>query len=771
MAGQDAITTDPKVVEIAQTDRENLVDETFKPLNDKKTAADPLPREVPDGEESVGSPGSDEAKYVNGHPVIQNGADISNFIISVRDDGDPALTFRSIVLGSAFTAFSSVITMLYVFKPFQMQVSFVFLQLLVYVFGEAWALITPRPEIFKWGWLRSTLRFLNFGQPFGIKEHVVASLIASSGNNGLSGVEVYAVERLFYNTSVTATTAVLGTFSISLCGFILAGLLRPLIVYPGEMVYWSSLPQVVLFQNLHFDRKANKDRLNKFSWALGLAFLWEIFPAYIIPWLGGFSIFCLASMNAPTHTRTVFSTIFGGASSNEGLGLLNFGFDWQYIQSQYLSFPLKQQLNTWIGYLIWYPLMLGLYYGNVWDAKNFPFMSTALFTGNGSSYSTSAIMNNHGTIDFNKVEEVGLPSLTSSTVWGFLSQNLAIGALISHIIIFYGKDMITAWKQARSRKQPDPHYQAMLKYKEVPMWWYLALFALCFFAGLIVNLKGQTTLPVWGYIVSLIVGAFIGPFSCILYGLYGTGVSTNQLSKMIAGALHPGRPLANLYFASWSHQVILLSVNLANWLKVGQYTKIPHRIMFATQIYGTLLGAALNYVVMTVIVTNQREILLDPEGNSVWSGSIVQSYNSQAITWALAKETYGVGSRYLIVPLGIVIGLGIPVLHWGITKVFPSVRKWQLNTAIILSYAGTSYYGNTSWISSSIAVGVFSQVWLRRRLPSIYNKYNYLIGAALDGGSQIMIFILSFAVFGASGKENPFPTWWGNPSGNPDHCA
>ncbi|MCP6530884.1 OPT/YSL family transporter, partial [Klebsiella pneumoniae] len=75
-------------------------------------------------------------------------------------------------------------------------------KVLVFVFGEAWALATPRHDRFKWKWLQATLRFLNSGQPFGIKEHVVAALIASSGNNGLSGVEIYAVERLFYNKSV-----------------------------------------------------------------------------------------------------------------------------------------------------------------------------------------------------------------------------------------------------------------------------------------------------------------------------------------------------------------------------------------------------------------------------------------------------------------------------------------------------------------------------------------------------------------------------------------
>lgn len=61
---------------------------------------------------------------------------------------------------------------------------------------------------------------------------------------------------------------------------------------------------------------------------------------------------------------------------------------------------------------------------------------------------------------------------------------------------------------------------------------------------------------------------------------------------MIGGVLVPGRPLAVLWFNSWSHQVILLAVNLANWLKIAQYIKVPFRVMFVTQIYGTLLGVS-----------------------------------------------------------------------------------------------------------------------------------------------------------------------------------
>ena len=45
----------------------------------------------------------------------------------------------------------------------------------------------------------------------------------------------------------------------------------------------------------------------------------------------------------------------------------------------------------------------------------------------------------------------------------------------------------------------------------------------------------------------------------------------------------------------WSHDVIGTSINLAGDLKMGQYLKIPPRAMFLTQIWGTILGAVVNY--------------------------------------------------------------------------------------------------------------------------------------------------------------------------------
>ncbi len=40
---------------------------------------------------------------------------------------------------------------------------------------------------------------------------------------------------------------------------------------------------------------------------------------------------------------------------------------------------------------------------------------------------------------------------------------------------------------------------------------------------------------------------------------------------MLAGLLIPERPVGNMYFAAWSHNVISNCVNLCNDLKMGEY--------------------------------------------------------------------------------------------------------------------------------------------------------------------------------------------------------
>jgi hypothetical protein len=85
--------------------------------------------------------------------------------------------------------------------------------------------------------------------------------------------------------------------------------------------------------------------------------------------------------------------------------------------------------------------------------------------------------------------------------------------------------------------------------------------------------------------------------------------------------------------------------------------------MFLTQIYGTVLGGFVNYAVMISIVSGNRALLVESNGNSSWSGATIQSYNTNAASWALAKYLYKTGAEYQAVPLGLAFGAGIVIIH------------------------------------------------------------------------------------------------------------
>jgi hypothetical protein len=67
--------------------------------------------------------------------------------------------------------------------------------------------------------------------------------------------------------------------------------------------------------------------------------------------------------------------------------------------------------------------------------------------------------------------------------------------------------------------------------------------------------------------------------------------------------------------------------------------------------------------------------------------------------------------------------------------------------------------GINSSVFTAFMLAVLSQYYLRKFRPRWFRKYNFLLSAALDGGSQAMVFVLAFAVGGGSGKTVRMPTW------------
>ncbi|KZT56011.1 OPT superfamily oligopeptide transporter [Calocera cornea HHB12733] len=688
-------------------------------------------------------------------------------------------------IGLGLSTFGGVLAEIYYFKPQTILVSTMFLAIISYVIGEAFATFIPRRGVF---------RYLNPG-PFNKKEHAAIVIMASAAANSALGTEILAVQRLYYNQTPNPALSIFMLFSSQLMGYGMAGLMRPVLLYPTRMLYPTVLPLISMFETLHGDRHEVRLKLRLFWIAFFCIFFWEIVPEWIFPLLTGLSVFCLANPNSMP-----FTLVFGGSNGNEGLGVGSLCFDWQYISGGVspLAIPLQAQMANFIGYLLCIAVFCGVWFGNIYSAQNFPFLSQTLFFANGTQYDQLLILDENFEVDYTKLAEVGLPWYASTYVVTLLVSNMSFSATIVHLLLWNRKDLAIAWSWAAPRnllrlarnfnwrfweasadfKPPaneeelDPHYKEMLKYKDSPDWWYAVTWVIAAVVGMIVIYEGNSTLPWWGYFIAIILAVICILFFGALGAITGLNASVGTFLQMVGGYLHPGKPVANMYFVLWSYNSVSQGILLLRDLKIAQYVKLPPRCTYTVQIIGTLLGALLNWIMMNSIVENQREILLSVEGTNIWSGQQPQAYNSQAIAWGgLAHEMFDVGQQYQWVPLAFLVGIAAPIPFWVIHQYWPKLRMDYYYTPIIISYIGWLCVGINSSVLSYFAVAFFSQWYLRRKYPVWFRKYNYILAAALDGGTQVMVFILSFAVQGASGTANLFPAWWGaNQGGNYDRC-
>ncbi|KAH8083293.1 OPT oligopeptide transporter [Cristinia sonorae] len=695
--------------------------------------------------------------------VIEREEDVAVEIISAEDDPTlPVYTFRVFFLGIGLSVFSSVLATIYTFKPQNATVSQLFCLIIAYVLGTAMASVVPT----KGFW-----RHLNPG-PFNIKEHTAIVIMASTASSVAIAMEIIAALDLFYNVRLNAAVAIFQIFASQMLGYGIAGMLRTLLVYPTYAFYPTYISIVTLLQSLHFGGVLNHKR-RKFFWiAFAAIFFWEWIPQYPFPLLTAISIICLADNGRHEFVRN----LFGAGSSNEGIGLLSFSTSWTLItQGNPLVWPLRTQINSFIGLGIGYIVLTLAYYMNSFNARDLVFMSTSLFGTNGSTYDQSAILTPNNELDPTKLQQVGLPRYTATYVVSQMCYNFSLGAALVHVLLWHWEDLKQAFGGLRFLRGDDtiddPHYQLMRKYPEVPQWWYLVLFLVSLGVGIGCSYTtGEALLPWWSVVLFTAISCLIAVCLGFITATTGFNISIKYAIQVMAAFIHPGKPIAVMFVNLYGNSTAFQTLAMLQDLKLGQYTKLPPRATFAAQMAGSVLGSIFNYTMMITIINNNREVLLDPVGTRVWSGWIIQQYNSASVAMgALGKELFTLGKPYWTVPFAIFLGLFFPIPFWLVHRYsrkgsLVSKASAYINTPIIALYVGWLPYSVNGQWWSCVIIGFASQWWARTRRPRWFKSRNYLLSAALDGGSQVILFILSFAVFGASGNAIAFPAWWGNPA-------
>ncbi|KAF7351814.1 OPT oligopeptide transporter [Mycena venus] len=732
-----------------------------------------------DNVEEVGEVFADGPRLIDlgedGHErPIETDADYATRLISLDDD--PTLrvfTFRMWFLGLGLSCFSAVLGQIFYFRPQTIYVSQLFIQILGFILGRIMEWLVPGPSELalirtsdNWFW-----RFMNHGK-FNLKEHVAITIMSSTASSSALAISIFAAQELYYFVETNVAVGIFTILSSQLIGYGMAGIMRIFLVYPTFAVYPQTMPTVQLFETLHRgEGMMSQSKRKKFFWYIFIGiFVWEWFPEYIAPTLTGISIFCLANQKSAWFTR-----VFGGAAGNEGLGAFSICFDWAYVGAGggsigSLFTPLSTQLSLYGGCAVCMIAFCACYAMNTWNTQNFPFLTQLLYYENGTEYDQLSILNDDFTLNYDKLAVQGLPWYAASQLLYKVSRTIYIGAALSHFLIWHGKRV---WKLIRAGREgiDDPHFKKMKAYPEMSNWWYLTVFVVCFGVAIGTTYGAKSQLPAWATIIALLFGWIFVPVIGTLYATVGYAPSIENLIQMLGGALVPGKPVANMYFTMYGYQSVVQAYTLTGDLKIGQYTKLPPRATFAVQSVGSIVGGLLNFVIMKTIISVHADVLRDVQGTNIWSGQQVQSFNSAAIAWgALGKPLYATGTRYGFVPYMLLVGLLFPIPFWLLHKRYPKVGFNLVFTPVLTAELGFLAVGINSSVFTSFLLAVFSQYYLRKYRATWFRKYNFLLSAALDGGTSVMIFVFTFAVGGGSGKVVPFPTWALNPVGNPDYC-
>jgi hypothetical protein len=129
-------------------------------------------------------------------------------------------------------------------------------------------------------------------------------------------------------------------------------------------------------------------------------------------------------------------------------------------------------------------------------------------------YNQSQILN---PVDFslNKTAyaEYGQPWQAGSSVMYYFGISMSIGATLVHIGLWHGKEIWASFRDSWQGKPiDDPHYRKMLKYPEVPMWWYAGITAGAFVCAMVTSYTEHSQLPWYALIIGLVFAFLWLPF-------------------------------------------------------------------------------------------------------------------------------------------------------------------------------------------------------------------------------------------------------------------
>ncbi|XP_034227177.1 oligopeptide transporter 4-like isoform X2 [Prunus dulcis] len=323
--------------------------------------------------------------------------------------------------------------------------------------------------------------------------------------------------------------------------------------------------------------------------------------------------------------------------------------------------------------------------------------------------------------------------------------------------------------RASYKGKEDIHTRLMRRYKDIPSWWFYTLLIITVAVSLVlcIFLNDQVQMPWWGLLFAATMAfAFTLPISIITATTNQTP-GLNIITEYIMGIILPGRPIANVCFKTYGYMSMAQAVSFLNDFKLGHYMKIPPRSMFLVQFIGTILAGTVNLAVAHWLLNSITNICVDdPHSDSPWTCPGDRVFFDASVIWGLAgpKRIFGTLGIYGAINWFFLGGAVGPVIVWVLHKACPK-QNWirLINLPVLLGATASMPPATALNYNSWIIVGTIFNFFVFRYRKKWWQRYNYVLSAALDAGLAFMAVLLYLSV----GMENKSVAWWGT---NGEHC-
>ncbi|RUP42707.1 OPT oligopeptide transporter protein-domain-containing protein [Jimgerdemannia flammicorona] len=675
--------------------------------------------------------------------------------------------------------------------------------------GKLMARWLPERQFNLFGW-----RFSFNPGPFNVKEHVIIAVAASTGGTSAYATDILTIQDLFYGQRIGPLGGIMLLITSQSLGYALAGICQKYLVRPAAMV---SIPaplnplDTVTFPALISLRPSLRSGPVTSS------------PSHFTTRSTATRAPPASSPNNPTLNKL-------GAAAN-GLGMLDFSLDWNAISSMQhfhrfqkiacssfgpMYTPFWAQMNYFAGkhrllklgcvavvqisnmtihpfsgiiFQVWILIPI-LYFNNVCslypNSDIWHFVIAAITKPASSIHKPVPWIRTYMTSTPLSASPSPLPVSTIDPRYlpAYFFSLAAYASTITHVGLFYGREIWNRFMASRSEENDDIHTKLMRIYPEVPNWcsnvkiippsnYAATIFVVMMSISVALCYLLPIHLPWWalvsfnckqlmyGVIAILMAIIMILPIG-VITAISNNQVGLNVVTELVCGYMLPGRPLANVTFKTYGYMAMYQGLLFVSDLKLGHYMKIPPKIMFLAQVYGTVVGCILNYFVMIMIIDAKRPFLdgteIDPAGQ--WTGQSAQIFNTASIIWGLIgpARMFGPGSQYEAIMWSFLVGFVMPVPVYLLHRKFPNFGFDSWNVSIFALGAATfpGPYGNV--IISGFIMSVISMHYLYRYKQHWWSKYNYVLSAAFDSATQIQTMILFFAMQSIGVSFQIFPS-------------